>query len=122
MNVGNESKNEDFYAKWIYLAAIFIVLLIMVIVFQLFDAVENAGYIASGAFEKKMVGWGLLVLQIAMVLKASRYWKSDVRKTLTYQERRKQNIGVIITLTIFVVLLIAFNLIDVGAWLFRAFS
>jgi len=122
MNVGNESKNEDFYAKWIYLAAIFIVLLIMVIVFQLFDAVENAGYIASGSFEKKMVGWGLLVLQIAMVLKASRYWKSDVRKTLTYQERRKQNIGAIITLTIFVVLLIAFNLIDVGAWLFRAFS
>lgn len=99
--------------------ALFSFILLMVIVFQFFDAIENAGYIEENSLEKKFVGWGLLALQILAALESSKYLRKEVRSQLPDWERRKQDITIIIILAVFLTILVVLNLIDLGSWIFN---
>lgn len=108
--------------RWFYFAAVFIVLLLMVIADQMFDAMKGAGIIGKDSMVIKSVGWILLGLLVLSGLSASRYWSASKRLISEEIESRNNNrrllISMISTVLLFAILLTLVNIADIGRWIF----
>jgi cytochrome bd-type quinol oxidase subunit 2 len=109
-------------SRWIYFASIFIVILILVITNQFFDAMKAENTIQEGALVIRIVGWIFLGLLIGATLLGSKYVPLN-RTVERSKERQKAAdrrlvLNMLFMVLVFLIALTVIHQVNVGAWLY----
>lgn len=108
--------------RWLYFSSMFIVIFLIVITDQFFDAMKAANSIQEGALVIRVVGWILFGFLVGSGLLASKYVRLNRTMERSKEHQRAADrrgvLSMLFMVLVFLIALTVIHQVNVGAWIY----